>query len=246
MIAFVIDAHYPALHLIKVENGSEYPTTHQLKTHAATVRRLAVLIGYSAYGVKSKVNICGGCPVSGVRAQPLTLAHIAHPFSAYPNSCYQQQDGGASKNAGLELLWTHRYPFAGDDPNVLNGNGSNSVQSAASLGSAAPAGSAKPQTGNRAPRSGGVEAGGVGALGGTGGGAAVTAAVAADQARGDRTVTALCFHQYNGDVLAVGYGAFFFSPSVHKGGAVLFWSVSYRRCIEDQILRWFVLYQCHV
>ncbi|CAN0411034.1 unnamed protein product, partial [Hapterophycus canaliculatus] len=40
-----------------------------------------------------------------------------------------------------------------------------------------------------------------------------------------RTVTALCFHHHSRDVLAVGYGAFFFSPSVHKGGAVLFWSV---------------------
>lgn len=50
-----------------------------------------------------------------------------------------------------------------------------------------------------------------------------------EQARRNRTVTALCFHQYNGDVLAVGYGAFFFSPSVQKsGGAVLFWSV--REC----------------
>lgn len=87
----------------------------------------------------------------------------------------------------------------------------------------------------RAPRSGGVEAGGIGDVGGGGGNpaagatavsaAGVAAAAAAEQARRDRTVTALCFHQYNGDVLAVGYGAFFFSPSVHKGGAVLFWSV---------------------
>lgn len=101
-------------------------------------------------------------------------------------------------------------------------------------------GGAKPnQAGNgRAPRSGGVEAGGVGATGGGGGGGGgpvtgasagagmgTAAAAAAEQARRDRTVTALCFHQYNGDILAVGYGAFFFSPSVHKGGAVLFWSV---------------------
>ncbi|CAN0363073.1 unnamed protein product, partial [Laminaria digitata] len=41
----------------------------------------------------------------------------------------------------------------------------------------------------------------------------------------ERTVTALCFHQYNGDVLAVGYGAFFFTPRAYQGGAVLFWSV---------------------
>lgn len=86
---------------------------------------------------------------------------------------------------------------------------------------------------NRAPRSGGGEVGGVGALAagegsinvGVGGRGA--AAVASDQpGRRDRTVTALCFHQLNRDVLAVGYGAFFFSPSVLKGGAVLFWSVS--------------------
>lgn len=48
---------------------------------------------------------------------------------------------------------------------------------------------------------------------------------AAEHGREDRTVTALCFHQLNRDILAVGYGAFFFSPSVLKGGAVLFWSV---------------------
>ncbi|CAM9505909.1 unnamed protein product [Scytosiphon promiscuus] len=107
-----------------------------------------------------------------------------------------KQDGVGTKNAGLELLWTHRYPFAegltgaGGSPTInsnSNANGSGSAQHA--VGSP-PSGIGKP-----------------------------------NHARRDRTVTALCFHQHNRDVLAVGYGAFFFSPSVHKGGAVLFWSV---------------------
>ena len=157
-----------------------------------------------------------------------------------------QQDGGGLKNAGLELLWTHRYPFAGGGGGGGGGGGATVDSSGGSVSSnaqnaagvAAPGGGgAKPNqpSASRAPRSGGVEAGGVGAMGGGGGSGpaagasagagAGAAAAAAEQARRDRTVTALCFHQYNGDILAVGYGAFFFSPSVHKGGAVLFWSV---------------------
>lgn len=131
------------------------------------------------------------------------------------------------------------------DPSAhINGSGAAGGNATGGSAPGGGGGTVKPnQSGSgRAPRSGGVEAGGVGAVGGGGGGptagatagsaagvaAMAAAAAAAEQTRRDRTVTALCFHQYNGDVLAVGYGAFFFSPSVHKGGAVLFWSV--RRC----------------
>lgn len=153
-----------------------------------------------------------------------------------------QQEGGGLKSAGLELLWTHRYPFSGGGGQAADSGSNSNAQHVA--GGAAPGGGGggvQPnQTGtSRAPRSGGVEAGGVGAVGGGGGGggaaagasagAGLGAAAAAEQARRDRTVTALCFHQYNGDILAVGYGAFFFSPSVHKGGAVLFWSVRWQQ-----------------
>ncbi|CAM9671503.1 unnamed protein product, partial [Ectocarpus sp. 4 AP-2014] len=155
-----------------------------------------------------------------------------------------KQDGGGPKNTSLELLWTHRYPFAeragGGGTAVdssVNGGTQHGAGAAPSGGGGGVGGGGRPHHAgaNRAPRSGGVEAGGVGAVGGGGGGgpaagaaaaaAASAAAAAAEHARRDRTVTALCFHHYNGDVLAVGYGAFFFSPSVHKGGAVLFWSV---------------------
>eukprot|EP00903_Cladosiphon_okamuranus_P013687 g12746.t1 len=155
-----------------------------------------------------------------------------------------KQEGGGLKNAGLQKLWTHRYPFPGGGGGgvgggaaVDSGGGSSNAQHPAGVaapGGGGGGGDAKPNQAStsRAPRSGGVEAGGVGAMGSGGGGpaAGITAgasggAAAAEQARRDRTVTALCFHQYNGDILAVGYGAFFFSPNVHKGGAVLFWSV---------------------
>lgn len=142
----------------------------------------------------------------------------------------QQQEEGGSKNAGLELLWTHRYPSGGGDHNPVSGNGNTTANgngggagTQASAGGAAAATGLRSQAANRAPRSGGGEAGGLGGLSGGGGGG--NGGVVGDEGLRDRTVTALCFHQLNGDVLAVGYGAFFFSPSVHKGGAVLFWSV---------------------
>ena len=94
------------------------------------------------------------------------------------------------------------------------------------------AGRAKVQADNRAPRNAGVEVGGVGVTNGTGARGAAAASTASDAIPRDLTVTALRFHQHNGDVLAVGYGVFFFSPSAQRGGAVLFWSVSFVIAVE--------------
>lgn len=154
-----------------------------------------------------------------------------------PNLNNPKQEDGGSKNAGLELLWTHRCPLGGDraEGGIPRSGGSIHTTAACSGTSTAPHGGIKQNNAHRAPRSSGGEVGGGGALGGAGGGPHAGGGVAggggagmADpQGRRDRTVTALCFHQLNGDVLAVGYGAFFFLPSVHKGGAVLFWSVRF-------------------
>ncbi|CAM9549894.1 unnamed protein product, partial [Discosporangium mesarthrocarpum] len=111
------------------------------------------------------------------------------------------KDDSMQKRVRLQKLWTHEYPFA-------DGCGSGSGRSRP--GEGAP-------TAGRAPHSGSNS-------GTSGGKAGAGAGVGAGIPRKDRTVTALCFHQLNGDVLAVGYGDFLFSPK-HQGGAVLFWSV---------------------
>ena len=124
----------------------------------------------------------------------------------------------------MELLWTHRYPYPeGNACSAPTSSDGSSTPSAAVTTMAAFG--AQPQPACRAPRSGGVEAGGVGATGAVGVGHGATSTV--DSSLRDRTVTALCFHQHNGDVLAAGYGNFCFSsPSAQNaGGAVLFWTV---------------------
>lgn len=146
-----------------------------------------------------------------------------------------QQDDGELKSAALELLWTHRHPSDADRADNPKAAGGDSVSDVNGGGRATVvagrAGDASPQATGRAPSSGG---GGVAEGEGTsrpdgspdiGGG---EGGATPEQAPRDRTVTALCFHQLNKDVLAVGYGAFFYSPSVNKRGAILFWSVSAR------------------
>ncbi|CAM9382411.1 unnamed protein product, partial [Choristocarpus tenellus] len=114
------------------------------------------------------------------------------------------QEDGSHKRAGLQKLWTHHYPFTDGG----------TTQSAGEKGRRAPVhgGDSSPSGGKMA----GMAQGSVDGVGGAEGMFAV---------HRDRTVTALCFHQLNGDVLAVGYGDFFFSPRLQPGGAVLFWSV---------------------